>query len=507
MAYLYSEDFKDALESVSSVVLNPWRVRENCRAFDKVQDLMKSKDALFDKRFVAMLKEANLDFDYEPASIYSPEGLQETIIKYFKNNANASRYVNCDRVALNKALFLTRKAFAPIKKLERLDLGNPQQIRESLKKDTSSGFPLFRPKIEAFEYGFNRAQEVYNGIKKPNPCFSFFRTQRIPGEGNKSKTRLIWAAPIEMTMIQATYARPVIDYYVAHRIHPISLGFTKVEVGAKVIGINSYKYKYCVDYSSFDSTINSFVIKCLFNILFSWFSNRDLRIEKLIVDYFNETELLTPWGVIRGKRGGIPSGDYFTQIIGSMANYFLLQYNAICNGESIYANGCYVLGDDSIFGMNELISFDRVCNDFRVIIHPDKTDIVRTGPVHYLGRYYDCGIPHGDPRASRTKLVCPERNRNIKPGMEKLVAASYLFEHVDNSNWVRTLFRQNLYYGSQFFSDLIRYIRTIDPEEATLCVLYNMNWQLKHSLFGDVSIKDIKSANFRATLTSILMLS
>lgn len=325
---LYEADFGLALRKEGATLM-PFRVRRNSRVDNVLLSLNKPKPALEDKRFSSWLLSSELDFDTEPASIYEPERLKESILKYFqgvsavKDQSGLKKY-NKD---IDQALNDTFMAFKPRANVESLPISF-QSLAKAVKLDTSSGYPYYEKKSEHLDYSFNRLLEVISGEKIPSPCTSFFRTQRMHGSASASKVRLVWGYPIEMTMLEGAFARPLIDYYVNNHVHPIAMGWTKVQVNGRLIKVRNSNWQYSLDYSQFDARIPRWFIVKAFDWFSSWMrlDTEKYRLLKIVRDYFIETPLLTPWGIIKGKSSGIPSGSYFTQVIGSMYNYFLIAF-------------------------------------------------------------------------------------------------------------------------------------------------------------------------------------
>lgn len=446
---LYDGEFRNRLKSLN-VDIKPFRVRSRSRADQVLSRIAKPNAGLLeDKRFAAILLDSDLDFDTEPASIYEPELLKEAIFKYFTGVKEVTDEQDVDEVIYSQALNDAYHAFKPLRKIQALSLNDKNQIIRILQKDTSSGYPYFKRKDESYEYAFTRADLVLNYRKAPNPCVSFFRTQRIKGDSSHSKVRLVWGEPMEMTIIESLYARPLIDYYLEYQVHPVAFGLSKLQISGRMTNVLNQKWQYSLDYSQFDSRVSARLIREAFNIFFSWIDDVDPNasvIKERIISYAIATPLLTPWGLITGKKGGINSGNYFTQLLGSFINYFYTCYFHRMNDVVPHRENINVLGDDGVFGLHKkLTRFDEFQSKMKVNINVVKSEISEDGNrVHFLGRYYHNGLPHGDGKESRTKLVFPERNRNIKREQVRLVIASYLLEHVENAQWINPL----IMYGS-----------------------------------------------------------
>lgn len=81
------------------------------------------------------------------------------------------------------------------------------------------------------------------------------------------------------------------------------------------------KYMFAADLKSFDSSVHEWLIRQAFNTLRTHFPNmnqEDTEIWNKLIDEFINTKFIMPDGAIYQKDGGIPSGSFFTQLIGSI---------------------------------------------------------------------------------------------------------------------------------------------------------------------------------------------
>jgi hypothetical protein len=76
----------------------------------------------------------------------------------------------------------------------------------------------------------------------------------------------------------------------------------------------------------------------------------DALLWRNIEEYFINTPIYMGDGNVYRKRGGVPSGSYFTQMIDSIVNYLAITY-AMYTNEFEFVK-MYVLGDDSMVGVN-----------------------------------------------------------------------------------------------------------------------------------------------------------
>ena len=144
--------------------------------------------------------------------------------------------------------------------------------------------------------------------------------------------------------------------------------------------------RYGLDYSKFDSSISSTLIRYSFDILKTWFEYIDQNEWSIIVNYFCSTPIVMPNGnLYAGKRHGVPSGSYFTQLIDSVVNVILIGALSSRFQLDIYHRELFVLGDDSIFATRQKLDLQKVA-EF-LMTYGIKLNIEKStkNQVHYLG--------------------------------------------------------------------------------------------------------------------------
>lgn len=362
---------------------------------------------VFDPFVAEILEQQGFCWEEDPRSIYDPQQLYDALERYA---TDWGHFEHLDK-HLYYGLSMAFKIFAKPKSAGCLPvLSDTQVARKALKLKKSSGLPLMVTKGEALTYSFNRESQVRLGLKAPNPCIAYKRTQK----GNK--TRLVWGYPLEMTIMEARFARPLIDLFLS-RTTPMAFGLTKCELGAKL-----HRYfedepgvSICLDYSKYDSTISATLIKHAFRILSTWFSEAD-REEfgwKTILRYFIWTPIVMPDGhLYTGKNHGVPSGSYFTQLIDSIINVALCYALKSRFGLDFTAKQLFVLGDDVILqqrGRFQLSEMAAYLATFGLHLHDDKKTVV--GQVHFLGAVWTKGKPDAPIVELATKAIFPEQFR------------------------------------------------------------------------------------------------
>jgi len=360
---------------------------------------------VFDDHVAEVIKNQGFDWEEDPRSIYDPQQLYTALERY------ATKQVEHWDNHLEYGFRRAYKIFAKPRTSDCLSpLVETKVITEALKLSKSSGLPLMTSKADSLVYSLDREDQIRRRLKAPNPCVAYKRTQK----GNK--TRLVWGYPLEMTIMEARFARPLIDKFKNSRT-PMAFGMTKCELGA-------YIHKHfedqpgvsvCLDYSKYDSTISAEMIRRAFVILATWFTKVDQ--EQLgwetIIKYFIHTPIVMPDGHLYvGKNHGVPSGSYFTQLIDSVVNVALCYALSSRFGFEFSERGVFVMGDDSImrvrgkFSIPEMASYLRT---FGLVLHEDEK--TRVGENHFVGAVWEKGKPDSPIDDLTKKAVYPERFR------------------------------------------------------------------------------------------------
>lgn len=193
-----------------------------------------------------------------------------------------------------------------------------------------------------------------------------------------------------------------------------------------------YKRVYSLDFSGFDTTIPAFIIDDAFRILATHLDMTDEQEEvySRIVHDFIHARIVLPDASVWQKHRGIPSGNPFTSMIGSICNLLILNYVWIrLTGRALGARQVMVLGDDSIVATNSNPSLDEIADvaaELGMVVSPSKSSVATSGQrVHFLGHYWVNGRPHRDLRELVVRLVFEERH--VKPSRGRRLARIYGF--------------------------------------------------------------------------------
>lgn len=391
---------------------------------------------LFDDLVASVLEEQGFSWDENPRSVYEPEQLYTALERY------ATDWTQFERLdsSMKQGFVMAFKIFARPKGSPFFRMPDSVELVKALKLSKSSGLPLMTSKAKSLVYSLDRETQIRSGIKAPNPCVAYKRTQK------NNKTRLVWGYPLEMTIMEARFARSLIDHFKKHT-SPMAFGLTKVALGARIH--RNFEDQpgttVCLDFSKFDSTISQTMIRQAFRILGTWFTEEDKEKYgwRTVIEYFIHTPIVMPDGhLYTGKNHGVPSGSYFTQIIDSIVNVammYALQYSC---GMQFRSESLLVLGDDVIVqlkGNVELKRYSDYLASAGLNLHGEEKTVV--GECHFLGATWIKGKPHRPVKELVESAIFPESFRNYggdKVKGPKAVLRSYASSYIEGIALVPT---------------------------------------------------------------------
>ncbi|QED42884.1 ORF1 [Panax cryptic virus 2] len=251
-------------------------------------------------------------------------------------------------------------------------------------------------------------------IRTSVPDVGYTRTQLTNLE-EKTKVRSVWGRAFHYILLEGTCAQPLLDAF--------KIGETFFHVGSdptvSVPQILSHiagncNWLYALDWSSFDATVSRFEINTAFDIIKHKIEFCNFETEQcfeICRQLFIHKKIAAPDGKIYWSHKGIPSGSYYTSIIGSIINRLRIEYIWL----SIKGRGpkmCYTQGDDSICGDDERVKsedFADIANNIGWLINPAKTETSRYPEfVTFLGRTSYGGLNHRNLIRCLRLLIFPE---------------------------------------------------------------------------------------------------
>lgn len=394
---------------------------------------------IFDDYVASVLEQQGFSWEDQPRSIYEPKQLYTALERY------ATDWRQFEKLDdhMKQGFVMAYKIFAKPKNRKVFSMMSEDKLISSIKLEKSSGLPLMTSKQQSLPYSLDREKQVRAGLKAPNPCVAYKRTQK------NNKTRLVWGYPLEMTLMEARFARPLIDHF-KKTTNPMAFGLSKMTLGARVHRWfeDAPGTTVCLDFSKFDSTISATMIREAFRILGTWFTEEDKQLYgwDTLVKYFITTPIVMPDGnLYTGKNHGVPSGSYFTQLIDSVVNVAMMYALQYACGMSFRPEALMVLGDDVIVQVRSKVELDKYSAYLAtvgLVLHGAEKTVV--GECHFLGATWHRGKPHRDLDELVRNAVFPETFRNYNGnvvGGPKAVIRSYAATYIEGWKMVSTRFK------------------------------------------------------------------
>nr|APG78244.1 RdRp [Hubei partiti-like virus 29] len=331
---------------------------------------------------------------------------------------------------------------------------------------------------------FNNIRKFWHLIKEgkkisPPDCAAYVRPHLA--QRGEVKVRAVWGYPATISFQEACFALPLINEYKKGK-HPMAYSFETARGGCRKLFHRFHPHRNFLssDYSKFDKTIPSWLIYVCFDILLANIDYRYYQQEgqpnceklyrawRFIVHYFINTPIRLCNGERFRKKSGIASGSYFTQLIGSIANWIVTQYCIREQGNKVLDH--LVLGDDSLVAMAKRLDIDRFVRTarlFGMIINADKTQTAdRIHDIKFLGYHINNGNPTRPQKELCAALAYPERpdqdfSEFATRALGLLIAN---FGHnIQFDNCCRSILEVE--HKTRYTPSLVRYLRVLGIEE------------------------------------------
>lgn len=414
----------------------------------------------------------------------------------------------------------------PVKKLTPIKFDSQLAIEDVFSdKSTSSGAIGSGSKdknwLEIKYYASRILDHIYKGVPYSEiwiPAMPFHRSQlhdlSLGTEFNpsyKEKDRLIWGVDASTVLIEALFARPLINRS-KYAWFGYAGGKSPAELRSNIHQSMIGDYWYSTDYSKFDQTIPDWLIHQCFNYVRESYDSKYRKIIDWIEYNFINTKLALPDGRVLEVHKGIPSGSHFTQFIGSMANaLMMLTYLASIESHNLSdlqirraverklntvtpfpKQRMFVMGDDNLFFYKDKLDIKDVSKYvhtvFGVIINTDKTVIGHHDSPKFLSRFWN--HEDGEDRNQidlLLNLVLPERERSYDgySAMDIIFSLFYTFRYAFHTDYRRMNAWFSNYYkksGSKI-TDLARLPKNELPGSAKVFsrdALRDMQWYADH---------------------------
>lgn len=384
---------------------------------------------LIDPHVKDVLFAQGLSAEDAPRSVYKVDKLYEALSHYAPRKIPNPTPGN----DLSAGIALAYRCFAckpEAEKLHILPMTPATVVAVTSKPSASAGLTNFgSTKSQSQTRALERGIQTLQGVKKPEPCLAFKRTQF------DDKTRLVWGYPYSMTLIEGLLAKPLLDQFKGG-CTPMAFAMTTGALGTKLrVAAYHREWAYSLDYSQFDASISSQLIDIAFKILGTWFDMDDVepvtgKTVREILDitkkYFIYTPIVMPDGnIYYGKDHGVPSGSYFTQLVDSIVNVIVA--GAISSRFKLHVSRreIFVLGDDLMMWSNRRVDLNQIANyvskSFGMKLHgSEKSELFHYNDVvHYLGRDWDNGLPDLPESEIIKRMQYPESFRKYPKDKEE----------------------------------------------------------------------------------------
>lgn len=329
---------------------------------------------------------------------YDKKAMYTTLKQFGENFIEPKRHYEVCRNA--KSLLI--KLIEPVK-LSPLTVVEGMELDRNIKNfKTSAGSLAYgKQKGEIKELMIAQCLKYKRDLTlRPLPALGMRRSQlggltdskgKFKGKDIKKKGRLVWCLEAGQILFESQYARPLSDY-LASMFPNIATGKDPHTIQKFMLRWNSKPYWVSIDYSKFDSTIQAWVIKEVFDIIKMFFDEHYHDEIDWVMENFINLPIIMPDGETVWARKGIKSGSYFTQVVGSLANAYMmlafLMHNHQCDERKVM-NDLYdvenknnatfmCMGDDNIIFTYSKIELEDLTKfmkqTFGIEVSPDKCD-------------------------------------------------------------------------------------------------------------------------------------
>lgn len=358
-----------------------------------------------------------------------------------------------------KALSKIAKVLKPGYPLTAIEYRSDKDIDDVLtKKDASAGYEFIltgkRTKGEYIDgiypaYQKELEQALESGTFN-KPIISGTRMQvkgAYDADGNrtgefKDKTRLVSMKDLFEIIAECQFAKPF-QFYM-HKMDFYAMG-KEPDVQHSLVRAVAGRYTkwYSLDYSQYDQTIPSWLIRDAFKLIWSCFDRytqtKYHRLFEVIVNDFINKSFISEGGKIITAHKGVPSGSMFTSVIDTLCNLIMILtyfYSLETKYEMEIPMDCIICGDDNLICTDYELDMDALSSylshNFGIIMNPEKCSksSYPDQPPEFLSRVWLSRGAYRDPKVLLANMCYPERfrdyikNRDLKP--EMIIYSYYL---------------------------------------------------------------------------------
>lgn len=395
---------------VASMNTDPF-VRKSLKLWDK--DYYRTLDGWTKKIDLKLGLEKVREYDHD-----------DTTFDRIKNDPEALR-------SWDRAVRETRELFIPKEPLHRLKL---KHVPLAMPLNTAAGFSFPGEKKSAVvEELQNIAQYMKHMLKAGKSCYTPPCKLAFRGhlsELSNQKVRPVWVYPGEITMLETCFSYA----FYRHLDESVPAVFfgegTFPRLYERLHRPLNGKLSVSDDKKLFDTTAFRRAVDESFNIIQDSFSPGFSSVQDFegnvsyeaddwtpifdyLKHYFLNTRIMLCDGTILVKKGKVPSGSMFTQIIDSLVNYIVTKFSCYVNGMD--CDNLAVLGDDSDF---ESFHFrlpayaESMLFYTGMVSHPDKAKIypITVKTRSFLGYSFDGISLHRPTKEWFLRILYPERD-------------------------------------------------------------------------------------------------
>lgn len=432
------------------------------------------------------------DVDYGPRDIH---GSHEKTLEIFTGQ-HAADFTWCRyyRDAVERVIKDTK----PSKPLQILKFNSDFEIKDAIpREDTHAGFSYLltgNRKKGAYMEDIRRKLEVEETVAISNKsynkpiligeryqCSGGYTEDGIEIDEVKYKKRTVCMVDIYQILTELRFAKGAqkhigtLDMYAGGKV-PNQL--------FQIVTRNRFATDrwVSIDYSHYDQSLPSWLLRAAFRVVRSWFSEfteRESKLWDIIVNDFINKGFVGPKGEIVYACDGLPSGSMFTQIIGTLCNRIMMQTFAYHMNydrpiRTIICSDDNLLFYDNWFDLDQYASY--IMHNFGIEISVQKCSSgTRYGSnPEFLSRFWTTTGIYRDPRILLAKMMYPERFRDYKKNKQlkpELIFYSYylaygegmrVFFNIDkflrdHGNLLKSLSVEDLEQLSGYYRYLVRY--------------------------------------------------
>jgi hypothetical protein len=235
-------------------------------------------------------------------------------------------------------------------------------------------------------------QEHWLTVKSPEdmfPCMWYARSQSN-GTDTSSKVRNVWGYPHDAIGAGQQYMGPTLD-----ALRSLPMGFSAwrgndyVDVAcSRILRETKGMVKVSMDFKGYDSSLAPDLLQMGDALLERWNEVRMTETIRLLGAIELTIGIVTPFGIYKGRYGGMPSGSVTTNLKDSLINLLAGFYLAYRNGTALLYYE--VMGDDSVYVFRDELSAETIANtvsELGLTSNPEKIYMSRDS-LHFLQRIH-----------------------------------------------------------------------------------------------------------------------